>query len=80
MRRPIMVSMVDFLAPLGPTRAVMPPAGMSMLPAPVVAIVASVLIALGEHVELLIAGGRFFGGCCGGDGVSCVVDAFGWGA
>jgi hypothetical protein len=71
--------MVDFPAPLGPTTAVMPPAGMSMLPASVVAIVASVLIALGEHVELLMAG-VVFGGCCGGDGVSCVVDAFGWGA
>ena len=23
---------------------------------------------------------RRVGGCCGGDGVSCVVDAFGWGA
>ena len=44
----------------------MPPAGMSMLPASVVAIVASVLIALGEHVELLMAGGRFLAGAAVG--------------
>ena len=37
-----------------------------MLPAPVVAIVASVLIALGEHVELLMAGGRFLAGAAVG--------------